>query len=871
MIGKTLSHFKILAKIGEGGMGVVYKAEDEKLRRNVALKVLPPELVENEERRLRFLREARTAAAINHPNIATIHEVDEADGVVFIAMELVEGKTLRGLMGGRPMSVKETLRIATQMAEGLSEAHGSHVIHRDLKPDNVIVTANGHVKILDFGLAKLLEEKSAGGAAELSRLQTISGEMTREGKIFGTVSYMSPEQARGQQVDARSDLFSFGTTLYEMLTGKLPFEGKTATDLLSAIIRDEPEPPSQVNAEVPVRFDEIIEKCLEKDPRDRYQHSDELAVDLRKLKRITDSGVQTVRTPGGPVAASRGGRRAGIGSWFRRRPNIAAALGLALVVVAVGIWRATRTPSGFKSGDRIIVADFENTTGVAEFDSAIRDSFEYMFVASTFLDIIRGERLENLPGGQPGGSGTKLGEEEAHRLCAEGACAGFLIGAIEPEGSGYRLEARLHVRGAEEPALVRTVSMAGDDDVLRAIHDIVLDLRRHVGEAPHAVSATVPPTTRSLLAYQSFAIADRLSWFRADDQITLLERALNLDPRFVEAYSALATAHITDGDYVKFLEFTKEAYRRSEGLPERIRLLSEIYFLDATFEHETLLRRMKAYLHLYPFDADVSVFLGFIYRSVYREYHAAEEITRIAYRLHSNDENFNELCFILRLQLKPDDIRELAANHRKKGGDEEQISLCELQAAWAGASSTVDILKALETYNAAGKLSRYEFDWVRYHVYLHLGRLAEAERLIPEVWCSSILRRKYSMGMQQAWLEKRRSSGQPTFTSDHLKAVRSNVIYLPDLALFAIEMELTEPLAEITHELEVMHKDSESSFVRDELQFAHGCLALIRGDVEGARKLLEPLARASTSRRRRHALARVYDALGSWREAARRH
>jgi serine/threonine protein kinase len=217
MIGRTLSHFRILAKIGEGGMGVVYRAEDEKLRRAVALKVLPPDLVANEERRLRFLREARTAAAINHPNIATVYEVDEADGVVFIAMELVDGKTLREVLGGRAMPIKDTLRISMEMSEGLAKAHGAHVIHRDLKPDNVIITADGHVKILDFGLAKLLQEQSAVSAAELSKLRTISGEMTREGKIFGTAAYMSPEQARGQTVDARSDLFSFGTTLYEMV------------------------------------------------------------------------------------------------------------------------------------------------------------------------------------------------------------------------------------------------------------------------------------------------------------------------------------------------------------------------------------------------------------------------------------------------------------------------------------------------------------------------------------------------------------------------------------------------------------------------------------------------------------------------------
>ena len=344
MIGITLSHFRIVAKIGEGGMGVVYRAEDTKLRRQVALKVLPPDLVANEERRLRFLREARTAAAINHPNIATIYEADEADGVVFIAMELVEGKTLRDHIGAKPMAIKDSLRIATEMAEGLAKAHGAHVIHRDFKPDNVIVTADGHVKILDFGLAKLLEDPHEEAPAEMSKLATLSREMTREGKIFGTPAYMSPEQARGQQVDARSDLFSFGTTLYEMVTSKVPFEGKTATDTLSSIIRDEPPPPSQLNDTVPLELDRIIAECLEKDPQDRYLHTDQLVADLKKLKRTTDSGVQRIRTPSGPLAAAPA-EPATAGHRHRKAVVITVVALLGVVVVAGGYltWRVLGT------------------------------------------------------------------------------------------------------------------------------------------------------------------------------------------------------------------------------------------------------------------------------------------------------------------------------------------------------------------------------------------------------------------------------------------------------------------------------------------------------------------------------------------------
>ena len=320
MIGRTLSHFRILAKIGEGGMGVVYCAEDTKLRRQVALKVLPPDLVSNEERRLRFLREARAAAAVTHPNIATIHEVDEADGVVFIAMELVEGKTLRDHIGGRPMAIKDALRIATEMAEGLAEAHKAGVIHRDLKPDNVIVRSNGHAKILDFGLAKLLEAHAEAGSEELSKLQTISGELTREGKIFGTAAYMSPEQAEGKPVDARSDVFSFGTMLYEMLTGQRPFKGKSRTSMLIAIVRDPPPALMLVCSELPQELERIVLRCLEKKPEARYPSANELWKSLAVCQsKLAASGV-------------------GLGS-ILRRPRFAIT-GLVLLVAAalVGSW-----------------------------------------------------------------------------------------------------------------------------------------------------------------------------------------------------------------------------------------------------------------------------------------------------------------------------------------------------------------------------------------------------------------------------------------------------------------------------------------------------------------------------------------------------
>jgi serine/threonine protein kinase len=251
MIGRTLGHYRIEARLGEGGMGVVYRALDTKLNRAVALKVLPQELTGDPVRRLRFQREAQAAAALNHPNICTIHEVGQADGVDYLVMELLEGQTLRERIGQRPMALKELLPIAVQVGEALEAAHGRGVLHRDLKPDNIFVTAQGMAKVLDFGLAKVLQPEQAGGGAggegprnAASRLETISRELTLQGKVLGTVAYMSPEQAKGETIDRRSDLFSFGVVLYEMATGRLPFGGKSDVETLASIIRDVPQPAS---------------------------------------------------------------------------------------------------------------------------------------------------------------------------------------------------------------------------------------------------------------------------------------------------------------------------------------------------------------------------------------------------------------------------------------------------------------------------------------------------------------------------------------------------------------------------------------------------------------------------------------------------
>jgi serine/threonine protein kinase/tetratricopeptide (TPR) repeat protein/TolB-like protein len=294
--GRTLGNFEIKRKLGEGGMGAVYEALDRRLQRRVAVKVLREQFASDEERLKRFLQEARTAAAVSHANIAVIHQIDESDGVTFIAMEFIEGKPLREVIAGHAVPIPEALRIALEIAQGLARAHESNIVHRDLKPDNVMVGDDGSVKILDFGLAKLLEDTPDD--PNLSQMATMPQPLTREGKVFGTAAYMSPEQARGKLVDKRSDIFSFGILLYELVTGRVPFVGETITDTISAILRDPAVPAIERNAEVPLELDRIIGKCLQKAPAERYQDTRDLVVDLRQLLRETDGQSMSVLSGG---------------------------------------------------------------------------------------------------------------------------------------------------------------------------------------------------------------------------------------------------------------------------------------------------------------------------------------------------------------------------------------------------------------------------------------------------------------------------------------------------------------------------------------------------------------------------------------------